>query len=142
LASSDPAVTLAFVEGLLLAGIHVLVIDDDADIRELYEAVLTRAGAEVCTVADGTHALRTAAAWPPDVILSDLRLREDDGLCVLQELRSMERLEAVPAIAVSGSTSEKDQLAARAAGFQQHVAKPVDPDELVEIVGHWAHQAK
>jgi CheY-like chemotaxis protein len=82
--------------------------------------------------------MRIVLQWPPTVMVSDLVMPTTDGFSLLREVRSMHRLVQIPAIAVSGMTLQKERAAALAAGFQEHAAKPLSPDELVAIVARWA----
>jgi hypothetical protein len=122
----------------LLFDVRVLVVDDDDDIRELFGIALREAGAEVRTASDAAEAMRIVLQWPPTVMVSDLVMPTTDGFSLLREVRSMHRLVQIPAIAVSGMTLQKERAAALAAGFQEHAAKPLSPDELVAIVARWA----
>jgi CheY-like chemotaxis protein len=125
-----------------LDGVRVLLIDDSEDTCELFAAILAEAGAEVRTAGDGRDAVRTVIQWPPSVVVSDLTLPKTDGLTLLRELRSMPHVRPLPAIAVSGRASATDREAAFAAGFQEHVGKPVEPDQLVALVRRWAAVAR
>jgi CheY-like chemotaxis protein len=121
-----------------LEGLRVLLVDDDADARELFALVLTDAGAEVRTAADAKEAIRAAIQWPPGVVVSDLVMPGTDGFSLLRELRSMHHLKQMPAIAVSGMASAPSREGALAVGFQEHVEKPLTPEALVEVVARWA----
>jgi CheY-like chemotaxis protein len=121
-----------------LEGVRVLLVDDDEDTRELFAMVLMDAGAEVRSVANREEAMRAASQWPPSVVVSDLRMPGTDGCALLRELRSMHQMTQVPAIAVSGMSAPTDREVALAAGFHEHVVKPLDPDALVELVAHCA----
>ncbi len=116
-----------------LQGVRVLLVDDDEDTRELFALVLRGAGAEVRTALDAKDAMRTILQWPPTIMVSDLILPTMDGLTLLREIRSVHP--RVRAIAVTGRSDAKDREAALAAGFQDLVTKPVDPETLVAIVG-------
>ena len=122
----------------LLSDVRALVVDDDDDIRELFGIALQEAGAEVRTAGDAAEALRIILQWPPTVLVVDLVMPETDGSSLIRELRAMHRLVHIPAIAISGMTLERERAAALAAGFQEHAAKPLSPDELVAIVARWA----
>ncbi|WP_445300559.1 PAS domain-containing protein [Microcoleus sp. BROC3] len=119
-----------------LSGIHVLVVDDEADSREFVAFVLEQAGAIVTTVACGTEALQAFSQAIPDIIVSDIGMAEMDGYMLLRHIRSL-RLEQgrqIPAIALTAYAGEIDRQQAIAAGFQRHLAKPVDPEAVVAIV--------
>jgi CheY-like chemotaxis protein len=121
-----------------LEGVRVLLVDDHDDTRELFAEVLMHAGAEVRDAAGSIAAVRTALEWPPNVVVSDLVMHGTDGFSLLRELRSMHHLVGIPAIAVSGMASHADREVALAAGFQDHLAKPLSPDALVACVARWA----
>ncbi|HEY3821346.1 MAG TPA: response regulator [Polyangiaceae bacterium] len=125
-----------------LDGVRVLLIDDSPDMRELFATILTDAGAEVRAAGDGKEAMRTVIQWPPSVVVSDLVLPGTNGITLLYELRSMQHVRQIPAIAVSGRASDSDRAAAFAAGFQEHVGKPLEPDQLVALVKRWAAMAR
>jgi PAS domain S-box-containing protein len=115
-----------------LRGLRVMVVDDEEDSRELMAAILRRAGADVATASGIPTALDLFDRWQPDVVVSDLAMPGGDGCELMRMLR--ERGRAFTALAVSGFTSDADTDRALAAGFDVHVAKPVDAAELVEAV--------
>jgi CheY-like chemotaxis protein len=117
-----------------LAGLHALVVEDDPDSRDLVEAVLCGFGAQVTCVDSAGAAIRALAACRPDVLVSDIGLPDEDGLSLIRRIRKMQGLEGLPAIALSAYASRHDVRQALAAGFQVHVAKPLDPDQLGTIV--------
>ena len=117
-----------------LAGLHALVVEDDPDSRDLVEAVLCGFGAQVTSVDSAGAAIRALAAHRPDVLVSDIGLPDEDGLSLIRRIRKMQGLESLPAIALSAYASKQDVRQALAAGFQVHVAKPLDPDQLGTIV--------
>jgi len=134
----------AEADGTDLAGAAVMVVDDQADARELIAAVLADRGARVRACASGEEVLRVlreaqADAWP-DVLVCDIALGDMDGYEVIGRIRALEAdrgapLRArMPAIALSGHAGPEDRLRALLAGFQIHVAKPVDPRELLATV--------
>jgi len=111
---------------------RVLVVEDDADAREWVRVTLEDAGASVEAVASAGDARRTMAADPPDVLISDIRLPEEDGYSLIRSLRDAGI--ATPAIALTAYARQQDADEARAAGFQIHLPKPVDAGRLVEAV--------
>lgn len=121
-----------------LPGVQVLLVDDDEDTRDLFAMVLGEAGAEVRTASDAKEAMRTVLQWRPCVIASDLTMPTMDGFLLLRELRSVDQLAQIPAIAFSGLSRTEDRAAALAAGFQELVSKPLEPDELVAAVQRWS----
>ena len=117
-----------------LAGVHVLAVDDDADARELLRIAFGRAGAQV-TVADSARAaLAALEAVSPDVLVSDIGMPDGDGYELLQSVRAAERGSRLPAVALTAYARPEDRDRAIRAGFQLHVAKPIDPTALVRAV--------
>jgi signal transduction histidine kinase len=117
-----------------LDAMQILVIDDDADSRELITFILEEAGALVQSVSSGTEALQWLQAAVPDCIISDIGMPELDGYQLMQMLRADHKTCSVPAIALSAYAGEYNQRQAQAAGFQKHMAKPADPTVLVQTV--------
>jgi signal transduction histidine kinase len=120
-----------------LGGVSVLVVDDERDSLELLRLVLEGAGASVTTVTNAREALD--ARGPFDVIISDIGMPEVDGYTFMRRLRSRDGDARVPAIALTAYARVEDAERALRAGFQQHLAKPVDASKLLEIVDAWAH---
>jgi PAS domain S-box-containing protein len=119
-----------------LAGTRVLVVDDDDDSREFVTFVLELAGAEVIPTSSAIKGMQILAQSQFDILVSDIGMPEIDGYAFLQQIRA--RLvfsgRQIPAIALTAYAGELDQKQALAAGFQQHLSKPVDPEQLVEAV--------
>jgi CheY-like chemotaxis protein len=122
-----------------LNGVRVLLVEDDDDTRDLYEFVLQDAGAEVRAANGARQAVGAVTGWRPSVVVSDVAMPDMDGLSLLGQLRAAHGLERVPAIAVTAMVHPSDRAAAMAAGFQQHLSKPVDPDELIRAIGRLVH---
>lgn len=123
-----------------LSGIQVLVVEDDDDARALVEKVLTSQGASVKSVAKASAALDILAQERVDVLLSDIEMPGTDGYQLIRELRLRPSQQggAVPALALSAYARTEDRLRALRAGFQLHLAKPVQPSELVTVVASLA----
>jgi len=121
-----------------LRGICVLVVDDDAETRDLLEAVLAGAGAEVTTAASGAEALTQIARHVPDVLMSDIAMPHVDGYELIRRVR--EQHLSLPSIALTAYGSVEDRDRAVAAGFERHVAKPVLPRGLLSVVAGTAHR--
>jgi PAS domain S-box-containing protein len=120
-----------------LEGVRVLAVDDHADARELVRVALTDRGAEVRTAASVSDALAALEDTDVDVLLSDLGMPGADGFALVAQLRERERTDGRPplvAIALTAYASPHDRTQALAAGFDLHVAKPVDPDALTDAV--------
>jgi signal transduction histidine kinase len=123
-----------------LAGIEVLVVDDEPDVRELLMALLGDAGAGVRTAASVSEALALYQERRPHLLLSDIEMEGGDGYALVRRMREIEQGlgTRTPAIALSARAQANDRLRALAAGFQLHLPKPVDPLELVVAIANLA----
>ena len=123
-----------------LDGLRVLVVEDEADTRELVAFTLSRCGAEVRTCGTAAEALRALAEWAPEVLLSDIGLPGTDGYAFIRQVRELPPDSAgrVPAAALTAYAGVEDRQRALAAGFQTHLAKPLDPSELIAVVAKLA----
>jgi PAS domain S-box-containing protein len=119
-----------------LTGIRLLIVDDDVDIRDFLGFVLEQAGAEVRIATSGIEALQAVEQSPPDILLSDIGMPEMDGYMLIRQIRAMppEQGGQILALALSAYAGEVNRQQALAAGFQQHVAKPIDPDTLITVI--------
>jgi PAS domain S-box-containing protein len=119
-----------------LESLRVLLVDDDVDTRNFFAFVLEQAGAKVIAVASAEAALYTLAQAKPDLLLSDIGMPEMDGYALLKQVRGLPPAQGgtIPAIALTAYAGELNQQQALAAGFQRHLAKPVEPDELIEAI--------
>ncbi|HEY9640078.1 MAG TPA: PAS domain S-box protein [Coleofasciculaceae cyanobacterium] len=119
-----------------LANLRILVVDDEADMRELTFAILEQTGAETRVVASANAALATLAEFKPDMLICDIGMPKMDGYELMRQLRSFppEQGGQIPAIALTAYAGEIDQQQAIAAGFQRHLAKPVEPEALVRAI--------
>lgn len=119
-----------------LAGLRVLVVDDDADTRNFVAFLLEQAGATVITAPSAGDALITLSRFHPDVLISDIGMPEMDGYSLLRQVRSLpvEQGSQIPAIALTAYAGEIDYQQAMAVGFQRHLAKPIAPERLVRAI--------
>ncbi len=126
-----------------LKEVRVLIVDDHADARELISMVLARAGAEVRTAASVADALASLKRAQPDVLISDIGMPDEDGFMLINRIRSLSREEGgrIPAIALTAYATDDDRQRALAAGFENHVAKPVNPAQLINAVAESAGKA-
>ena len=132
-AHADVAAT-AGVHGQSLAGLRVLLVEDQPDTLTMFRDALEGFGAHVRTASNGHDALDVAEAWPPDLLVTDLGLPGMDGYELLRALRAKPSLRPFPAVAVSAYASLDDRARALAAGFHTHVAKPIDPAALARAL--------
>jgi len=120
-----------------LPSIHVLVVDDSSAIREMLTQILEGQGATVTAVGTAEHALDLLEQLRPDVLLSDLEMPEKDGYWLIGRVRALapDRGGLTPAACLTGRTDPEDRALILRAGFQYHIAKPVDMSRLLGIVG-------
>jgi PAS domain S-box-containing protein len=136
------AVTLADLPSLV--GVRALVVDDQDEARELLAAVLDGRGAQVIAVGSGREALAWLKARlesePPDVFICDIGMPEEDGYAVIRKVRALETSRSIhlrrriPAIALTAFAQLEDRVRALQTGFQIHVAKPIEPSELIVVI--------
>ena len=125
-----------------LQDVKVLLVDDEADARELFKAVLEGSGARVTAVASGAEAFSSFTTSPPDVVVSDIEMPDENGYDLIRRLRGLppERGGRTPAAALTAYAGAEDRMRALRAGFQLHVSKPVQPAELVAAVARLVHR--
>jgi CheY-like chemotaxis protein/two-component sensor histidine kinase len=126
-----------------LANTNVLVVDDNADAREILMALLGAAGAHARAASSVVEAMAHVDALPPDVVVTDIAMPDHDGYELLRRLRG-EFGEAGPivAIALTAHASEQERDRALAAGFQRHIVKPFDPASLVRTIEELVEKSK
>ncbi|MBV8142401.1 MAG: PAS domain S-box protein [Verrucomicrobia bacterium] len=125
-----------------LRGVKILLLDDNADARLLLETILQRVGASSIACESGKHALEMMTTFRPDVVISDILMPEMDGYAFIRGLRDLGPAEGgeVPVIALTafGRGDESDRI--RQAGFQLHIAKPIEPAELIRAIAELVRQ--
>jgi len=118
-----------------LRGLKVLVVDDEADARELLGMILEQAGAEVALAGSAHEAIEVFGRFRPDVLVSDIGMPGDDGYSLIRRIRALEDGgRAVPAVALTAFARAEDRSQALGSGFQAHLAKPIEPGELTEVI--------
>jgi PAS domain S-box-containing protein len=124
-----------------LVGVHVLVVDDDVDSREVMARILEDQGATVATAASAAEAYELLLRARPHVLVCDIGMAHEDGLSFIRRLRrdANRSIAQVPALAVTAFARDFDRQQSEHAGFQSHVAKPFESAELVGIVRRLAH---
>ena len=125
------------------AGVRILIVDDDADSREMLRFFLEDKKAQIMTVGTAWEAVVQFSAFEPDILISDLGMPEMDGYDLIKQIRAMpsENGGRIPAIALTGYVSVEEQKRVDAAGFDVHVAKPVDFNKLVETISRLLNHA-
>jgi CheY-like chemotaxis protein len=119
-----------------LDGLHVLVVEDNADGREVMTIMLEQAGARATAVGSVKEALAALESLQPDALVSDIGLPDEDGYALIRRIRSREaeRGGFLPAVAMTGYVRTEDRARVLAAGFQVHVPKPINPVELTAAI--------
>ena len=120
--------------------VQVLVVEDNTDARDFIVMVLEQFGAKVTAAACVKEAIKCLQSYSPHVLVSDIGMPDEDGYSFIRQVRDLEqqRGENIPAVALTAYAGEQDQKQALAAGFQMHLAKPIDPAELVTAVAELA----
>ncbi|MFN2515787.1 MAG: response regulator [Pyrinomonadaceae bacterium] len=135
----DSAASSPEIKGLppdfsrVLDGLRILVVDDEADARELVSAILTRCGSEVKCCESAAEALTAFVDWKPDLLVSDIGMPSEDGYSLIKKLRKLrlKRAKEIPAIALTAYATKEDKARTLSSGFQIHVPKPIEPESLV-----------
>lgn len=132
--------SIPFDDSLRLDGLKILIVDDDADMRDLLSYTLQVCGAQVTNTATAEEAISilTNSSIPQDILISDIGMPDEDGYALLRRVRALkpEQGGTIPAIALTAFARTLDRTAALLAGFQSHVAKPVEPAELIAVIAN------
>ena len=123
-----------------LAGLHVLVVDDEQDARDLMMAVLEDCGARVTTAASAVEAMEAIRKAPPDVMVSDVGMPGESGYDLIRKIRVLLPHQGgrIPAVALTAYARIEDRTRALAMGFDLHISKPIEPSELLVVIAHLA----
>jgi CheY-like chemotaxis protein len=126
----------------LLKGLRILSVDDQQDTRELITIALTRYGAEVRASDSASMALQLIKEWKPHVVVSDIGLPGMDGYDFMRQVRELETDgERIPAIAVTGYAGAVDESKALDAGYEVHLSKPIELNNLVTVIAKVSNRA-
>jgi signal transduction histidine kinase/ActR/RegA family two-component response regulator len=119
-----------------LAGLQILVVDDEADALDLTQTLLEQYGATVVTASSAADALSSLSEsdFHPDLLISDIGMPRTDGYMLIRQIRQQQAQSYLPAIALTAYATDQDKQQAIAAGYQCHLAKPIDPERLVNAV--------
>jgi signal transduction histidine kinase/DNA-binding response OmpR family regulator len=120
----------------ILGGLKILVVDDDPDTSDLVKTILTGCGSEVRCTSSAAEAILAFQEWSPDMLVSDIGMPHEDGYGLIRRLRALNSTQAkqVPALALTAYATDEDRSLALSAGFQMHLAKPIEPDSLVSTI--------
>lgn len=124
-----------------LEGVSVMVVDDEPDTREMLRIMIGQLGAEVRACASSEEAMRLLSEWRPDVIVSDIEMPDEDGYELMRKVRRSEANSGdrkVPAIALTAYGRVEDRVRALSVGYQMHIAKPAEPEELAAVIANLA----
>ncbi|MBC6435626.1 response regulator [Nostoc sp. HG1] len=123
-----------FESSMPLTGLRILLVDDEIDSLELVAFVLEQAGATVISASSAIAALDAFPQAQPDLLVSDIGMPEMDGYMLIRQIRRLPQNQQVRAIALTAYAGEIDHRQAIAAGFQQHLSKPVEPSQLINAI--------
>ncbi len=115
-----------------LTGMRILVVDDEPDTREFLVFALEEHGAQATAVGSAEAAMKAIASFQPDLLLSDIGMPGEDGYALIRRMRSHDI--QIPAIALTAYARNEDRLSALEAGFQSHLAKPIEPGKLIDTL--------
>lgn len=120
----------------VLQGLRVLVVDDEPDARDLLSTILKRCGSDVRCSESAADAMQAFADWDPDILVSDIGMPNEDGYSFIKRVRQLNsnRAQNIPAVALTAYATDEDRLRALDAGFQTHVAKPIEPEVFVSSI--------
>ena len=143
-ATADASICSDWKGGERLAGLNVVVVDDEPDARDIVKRLLEGCDAEVRVASSAEEALELIRADPPDVLISDVGMPGEDGYSLIRRLRELptEKGGAVPAVALTAYARSEDRVRVLRSGFQMHAVKPVEPVELLAMVASLAGVAK
>ena len=129
-----PQPTQESVQPNRFSGVEILVVDDEIDSLDILTLVLEQEGAKLTSVASAKAALDVMSQSTPDLIVSDIGMPEVDGLTLITQIRQLPAGKDVPAIALTAYAGEMDRQSSFDAGFQKHIAKPIDIPELITAI--------
>jgi CheY-like chemotaxis protein len=126
-----------------LEELRILVVDDEPDTRELLTTIIESCGAQVMAADSAREAFKALEKFKPHLLVSDIAMPGEDGYSLIRRLRILgpEKGGMIPAISLTAYAREEDRRLALAAGFQRHLAKPIDPEDLLAAVRELAAAA-
>jgi signal transduction histidine kinase/DNA-binding NarL/FixJ family response regulator len=135
-----PEIELSVESPQTLKDLRIMLVDDDPDTLHMLTVILENAGGEVKACSSTRDALNTLAGWKADLLVSDIGMPHEDGYSLIRKVRALEPEQggAIPAIALTAFASAADHTRALSAGFQQHITKPVEPRDLIQVIARLA----
>lgn len=126
-----------------LEGLKIMVVEDDADAVSLLEAIFTGCGARVASARSAVEAMELLKTFSPQILVCDIGLPGEDGYALIKKIRagSDPVISGIPAVAVTAYARDEDRVRALAEGFQAHLAKPAEPNELLQTVANLCESA-
>jgi signal transduction histidine kinase/ActR/RegA family two-component response regulator len=127
-----------------LQGLKILAVDDETDSREMLTEVLQVCGASVTAVGSAHEALEALKRLKPDILLSDIGMPDEDGYSLIRQIRALDATQGgqTIAIALTAYARTEDRIRALETGFQMHIAKPIEPAELVAVIKSFSGRKK
>jgi CheY-like chemotaxis protein/two-component sensor histidine kinase len=124
-----------------LQGLNILIVDDDHDGRYMMETLLSMYGAETLTAASVAEAFLKIETKTPDLVISDIEMPGEDGFSLIKKLTAFNENQKrkIPAVALTGHAGQEEKLKVLKAGFQVHLAKPIEPEELLVVIANLAN---
>jgi hypothetical protein len=140
----DEAPATRKIPSALLGGTRILIVEDEADTRELLALLLSQQGADTITVASAEEGFTVLRQWLPDLLISDLAMTDKDGYWLIGRVRELTAAQGgrIPAIALTAYARAEDRTRTLAAGFQFHLAKPFEPEELTQAAARLLGRAE
>jgi signal transduction histidine kinase/CheY-like chemotaxis protein len=132
----DSGALQSFSSAEALQGLRILVVDDEADARDLLMTILKRCGSDVRCSESASDAMQTFSEWNPDILVSDIGMPNEDGYSFIKRVRQLksDRAQKIPAVALTAYATDEDRLRALEAGFHTHVPKPIEPENFVSSI--------
>lgn len=115
-------------------GARILIVDDDAANRDIIRTRLEAAGYEVAEAANGEEGVKSAAAWPPDLVIMDVMMPKVDGRLACRILKSDPRTNSIPVVMLTARSQQMDELRGWESGADEYLTKPCDHRKLLELI--------
>src|SRR6185436_20282187 len=126
----------------LLRGVKILLVEDEIDTRDLLVQLLSSCDAEVMAAESASEAMELLTHWQADILVSDISMPEVDGYSFIRQVRKGDHHATIPAIALTAHARDEDRRIALAAGFQEHLSKPVSLPDLAQAIAKLVGRTK